>query len=102
MFVTWSVQPSGTGTNAPVILPFMWGRIKRLESVRRAVILLWPPRREDIARLVKNGTLEGGENGREETQLKHLSTSHLDLLAKDDSATLFQWDEPLIFIREKK
>jgi hypothetical protein len=62
-------------------------------------IVIWWPRLESFARLVEEGGLPGTVTEEGDVVLGELSKEHLSLLAGDEGAALFEWDEPGVLFR---
>lgn len=73
---------------------YVWGRIEKKERE----VIVWAPDVEKFAALVQNGILPGS-TGEYEVVLGELSSNHLAVITSETNGVLFNWKEPMVFIK---
>ena len=74
---------------------YLWWRVEH----QRDVILLWLPRTEALADLIRTGELPGHVEENGSATLGDLTEADLTFLAAPDAAHLYEWEEPAVFVR---
>jgi hypothetical protein len=85
---------------------YLWGRLKKEDRV----IFVWAPDAQKFIELVKTGYMPGmldyGKDWPNDTNpdvlLGPLDSSHLDRIVSPTNDLLFEWDSPMVLIKEIK
>lgn len=73
---------------------YFWGLFKNEDRQ----IVLWLPDVEEFRNLVKDGKMPGEIQG-DNVMLGDLESTHLEMIISEDSGLLFDWKNPLVFMR---
>jgi hypothetical protein len=76
---------------------YLWGRIKIDHDGKR--ILVWFPRPDAFAELVRAGTLPGKVDDKGNVNLGELRPEHFKKIVDPRQRPLFVWDEPLVLFK---
>jgi hypothetical protein len=74
---------------------YLWAPIK----LSGDQLIYWRPNAEKFRALGKNGKLPCREEGKTDCILGDLSPDHLKIMTSQTEGLLYEWDEPVVFVR---
>jgi hypothetical protein len=88
----------GSTKENPEDTRFVWGRIKREDNQ----LVIWSPSVSKFKKMVQDGVLPGTVDENGDITLGELSADHIKVITSETRGVLFNWDDPIVFIRLTK
>lgn len=73
---------------------YLFALVKR----QKGTMLIWPPRPESFARLIREGVLPGTVT-KEKVLLGELKPEQMKIIASEDRGVLFDWENPIVLMK---
>jgi hypothetical protein len=90
-FISMAQEAEGTD-----VVRYSWGRLKKDGNT----LVVWMPDHDKFERLVEEGIVPGDTQSTD-VHLGTLNSSHYTLITSEERGVLFEWDNPIIFRRQK-